>query len=71
MLAIGFWVKNNFDKCVMYFWEEIDTRSWANLLGFKIYTLSTMYLGASIGTSPRRKIFWKSLIDKFRNKLAK
>lgn len=48
----------------------MDANQWAGILGCKVGVLPINYLGANIGTNPRRKIFWKSLIERFEKKLA-
>lgn len=63
-------LKINFGKSSMYGWNETELGTWAGLFGCKIGEFPIHYLGASIGTNPRRKIFWKSLVDKFESKLA-
>lgn len=42
----------------------------ANILGFQLGSFPINYLGASIGTNPKRKLFWKPLIEKVDRKLA-
>lgn len=63
-------LKINFGKSSLYAWNEPDVQFWANILGCKVSSLPIHYLDAYIGTNPRRKIFWKPLLDKFDSKLT-
>lgn len=62
-------LKINFGKNFLYGWNEPNLQSWSDLLGCKIGELPIHYLGASIGSNPQRKVFWKPL-EKFESKLA-
>lgn len=63
-------LKINFSKSSIYSGNVMDANQWAGILGCKVGVLPINYLGANIGTNPRRKIFWKSLIERFEKKLA-
>lgn len=63
-------LKINFGKSSLYGWNEPELGTWASLLGCKLGDLPIQYLGASIGTNPRRKVFWRPLFEKFDSKLA-
>lgn len=63
-------LKINFGKSSLYGWNETELETWAGLMGCKLGELPIQYLGASIGINPRRKVFWKPLLEKFDTKLA-
>lgn len=63
-------MKINFGKSLLYGWNEPDLQCWADILGCKVGVMPIQYLGAFIGSNPRRKVFWKPLLDKFDSKLA-
>lgn len=67
-LASG--LKINFNKSSLYTWGELESNAWANLIGCKEGELPIRYLGADIGSSPRKLMFWKPLINKIKRKLA-
>lgn len=67
MFPVG--LKINFGKSSLYGWNEPDIQSWADILGCKVGVMPIHYLGAYIGSSPRRKVFWKPLLYKFDLKL--
>lgn len=58
-------LKFNFGKSSLYGWNEPDLQSWVEILRCKTCELPIQYLGASIGTNPRRKVFWKPLMENF------
>lgn len=43
---------------------------WAGVLGSKVGTLPMRYLGAWLGLSPKKCIFWRPLIEKIKSKLT-
>lgn len=63
-------LKINFGKSSLFGWKEPEFQSWSDILGCKVGELQIQYLGASIGTNPRKRVFWKPLLDKFDSKLA-
>lgn len=63
-------LKINFGKSLIYGWHEPDLQCRADILGCKVGTVPIQYIGALIGTTTRKKIFWKLLLDKFDSKLA-
>lgn len=63
----------NFNKSSLYSCSkdrELVTKC-ANSLGCLVGEWPLKYLGAPLGTSMRRKFFWKPLIQKFEDKLTK
>lgn len=63
-------LKINFSKSSLFSWDNLDVHDWSDILGCRVCDLPIKYLVASIGTNPRRKVFWKPLIEKFEKKLA-
>lgn len=65
-------LKINFNKSIFFSYskdaKEID--HFANILGCKVGIWPLTFLGDQIGSSPKRKIFWKPLVHKFKRKLA-
>lgn len=66
-LASG--LKINYGKSSLYGWNEPELHSWAGILGCKVGDMPIHYLGAYIDSNPRRKAFWKPVLEKFDSKL--
>lgn len=54
----------------MYARENQLGSQWAGILGCQLGSFPINYLGANIGTNPRRKLFWKPLLEKMDKKSA-
>lgn len=50
--------------------DKPEVQEWADILGCQLGSLPLEYLGANIGANPRRRVFWKPLLEKFNKKLA-
>lgn len=63
-------LKINFGKSSLYGWNEPDLQNWAAILGCRVGSLPINSLGTYIGISPRKKLFWKPLLERFDSKLV-
>lgn len=65
-------LKINFSKSSLYSYSKDvkEVSYFAQVLGYKIGTWPLIFLGDQIGSSPKRKIFWQPLVQKFKPKLA-
>lgn len=50
-------LKINFNKSFLYAFDYPEASSWARILGCQLGSLPIKYLGAVLGSNPRRKIF--------------
>lgn len=65
-------LKINFQKSKIYSFSrnQASTEEFASILGCKMGSWPLVYLGSHIGTSSRKAVFWKPLIQKFQGKLS-
>lgn len=66
-------LKINYSKSSIYApCSSVDlATSWANWLGCSLSSIPFNYLGATIGSTPKRKNFWKPLTTKIRTRFTK
>lgn len=65
-------LKINYNKSLLFTSPKDASKSeqWANLIGCKLGSWPLQYLGAPLGLSIKRKLFWAPLVNKVRSKLA-
>lgn len=70
--ALGEGLKVNFGKSRLYVAKQdaVEATQWSKILGCHLGEFPLNYLGATLGSSPKKSSYWRPLVKKVRTKLT-